>query len=275
MNRIYIINGVDRTPIAGLIAGRLRNTLDNDNTLTLTLFGADAMGVGGGTLLECEGNYYDVVTVERYMVGNKIYADVVAESVLFRASLSEYNYKKQYGHNAESILGSFNWWSLTESSTAMPFLVFALGSTDAPDKPPGEVLSLYAQNGESRRSVLNRIAERFATEIEVSGYTLNFWLHRGSVASKDLIGGYNVKSVRSVTDFRAGLVSYDIEISRKMDLSVGDNVHIEFAPLGINVDTRITAMEYNPYDKREITITVGDYRPDIRDLLIKQPEVEE
>ena len=49
--------------------------------------------------------------------------------------------------------------------------------------------------------------------------------------------------------------------------SVGDNVQIVFHPFDLNVNTRIIAMSFNPFNRCEISIEVGDYRPSISDSL--------
>ena len=58
-----------------------------------------------------------------------------------------------------------------------------------------------------------------------------------------------------------------LTLYKNINFSVGDNVQIVFHPFNLNVNTRIIAMSFNSYNRREISIEVGDYRPSISDNL--------
>lgn len=266
MSKIYLINGESRTAIAGFIYGKVRDALDTENTMELTLYGDDALSVNGSTIVEYNGNYYDVVSIEKYMNGFTPLADVFAESILYRSNDPQYNYGSQMGKNASSLADLFNWWCVPNLYEPH-FEVFLLGLTDLTSIP---YIAVYADAGMTRRAALNRIASHIGAEIEVSGYTLNFWQHRGSVTPVELLDKQIVTSLRIKNNIRDGLVSYDVGLSRRVDLNTGDNVHIVFTPLNVDIYTRIIAMEYNPYNPREVMIEVGDRELDIKDILVSR-----
>ena len=123
--------------------------------------------------------------------------------------------------------------------------------------------------GGTRKAILISVAAIIGGEIEYSGYTVNLRRHRGSTEYIDLLETDNVTDVSYSRDVLSGTTAYNIQLGRKTILSCGDNVHIKFTPLDIDVLTRITAIEYNPYNTNEVEIEVGDYVPDILDNLQK------
>jgi hypothetical protein len=83
------------------------------------------------------------------------------------------------------------------------------------------------------------------------------------------MGSKNVTNVAVSHDSRENASSYDISFFKLMDLAVGDNVHIIFNPLGINVKTRIISLEYNPFYRFYVRVEVGRYRPSISDTFYR------
>ena len=75
------------------------------------------------------------------------------------------------------------------------------------------------------------------------------------------------------TDSRSGTTNYGLTLYKNVNFSVGDNVQIVFHPFNLNVNTRIIAMSFNPYNRREISIEVGDYRPSISDNLYQMEQI--
>ena len=269
MSKIYLINGESRVPIAGLIAGTVRDAVDSENIISLTLYGSDARSVSETTIIECNGQYYDVVELQLYRNGFAPMADVYAENVIYRLNSRTVRASTSgptYGSVAQLMTRALsNGAFIFIDPNPTDVSEFTFGTTDILTE-----VSFYASAAIcSRREMINAIAKAAGGEIEVSGYTVNVRSHRGAVTAKELLGGYHVQSVRTKTDYRTGTTSYDIELFKKSDLAAGDNVHIKFDPLGIDVTTRIIAIEYNPYNPYEVSIDVGDYEPDIKDLLVK------
>jgi hypothetical protein len=266
MNQIHIINGGTWATVNGIAGGTVRDAIDTDNTISLTVYKNDVARITTGTGIEFAGQYYDVITCQKYMNGGVPFADITAENILYRANDIQYNYKRQVGINPSSLSNLFSWWCTPGDINAAPFTVFTLGLTDLTSVPYAP--AFYANVGETRRAVLNRIAVFVGAEIEVSGHSIHFWKHRGSAVPVELLNTDAVDDVRESTDYRTGKKSYTIKLLKNINLEAGDELHLKFTPLGIDVNTRIIGIEYDPYDPMEVSIDVGDYEPDIKDLLV-------
>jgi hypothetical protein len=119
----------------------------------------------------------------------------------------------------------------------------------------------------SRRAALMQYVAILGGEIEYEGNAINIRSHRGSVKYLDVMGGKAISDVSITYDLRADTATYNLKLYKKLDFSTGDNVHIVFIPFGLDVRTRIIAMSYNPFNRREITIEVGAYLPSVSDQL--------
>lgn len=109
-------------------------------------------------------------------------------------------------------------------------------------------------------------------EIEYNGTEINIRSHRGSQDYIGIMDGKNTSDLTMETDSRSGTTNYGLTLYKNINFSVGDNVHIVFHPFDLNVNTRIIAMSFNPYNRREISIEVGDYRPSISDNLYQMEQ---
>lgn len=147
----------------------------------------------------------------------------------------------------------------------------------------------------TRRAALMQLIALCGGEIEYNGIEINIRSHRGS---QDYIGimdgrkqevcavapkggtdaaqhrapGGTVSDLTMETDSRSGTTNYGLTLYKNINFSVGDNVQIVFHPFDLNVNTRIISMSYNPFNRREISIEVGDYRPSISDNLYQMEQ---
>jgi hypothetical protein len=106
-------------------------------------------------------------------------------------------------------------------------------------------------------------------DIEYDGYKINIRRHRGSSEYKPMMDSKNVTNVAVSYDSRENTSSYDISFFKLLDLSVSDNVHIVFRPLGIDVNTMIISLEDNHFYRNNIRVEVGRYKPSISDTFYK------
>lgn len=100
-------------------------------------------------------------------------------------------------------------------------------------------------------------------EVEYDGYRINLRKHRGSTARKVLLDGENVTNLSVTIDSRENIASYSISLFKMADLQAGDEVNITYTPMGINVNTRIVSITYNPFYRYTVQIEVGDYVPNL------------
>ena len=251
--KINLINdGVSR-PVDALITSRIRDSLDSEFTLSFTLTEIDTPYIHDNTLVQYGEQYFNVINYQKDREGQSPTCAVECEHVSYSLNDDEYKLEKfVYSGSAAGALAA------VLSGTPL---------TAGTVEPTGTVnISL---TGGTRKAILISVAAIIGGEIEYSGYTVNLRRHRGSAEYIELLGTDNVTDVSYSRNVLNGTTTYNIQLGRKTILSCGDNVHIKFTPLEIDVQTRITAIEYNPYNTHEVEIEVGDYVPDILDNLQK------
>jgi len=251
--KINLINdGVSR-PVDALITSRIRDSLDSEFTLSFTLTEIDTPYIHDNTLVQYGEQYFNVISYQKDREGQSPTCAVECEHVSYSLNDDEYKLEK----------------FVYSGSTAGALAAVLAGTplTAGTVEPTGTVnISL---TGGTRKAILISVAAIIGGEIEYSGYTVNLRRHRGSAEYIELLGTDNVTDVSYSRNVLNGTTTYNIQLGRKTILSCGDNVHIKFTPLEIDVQTRITAIEYNPYNTHEVEIEVGDYIPDILDNLQK------
>lgn len=251
--KINLINNSVSRPVDVLITSRIRDSLDSEFTLSFTLTEIDTPYIHDNTLVQYGEQYFNVINYQKDREGQSPTCAVECEHVSYSLNDDEYKLEKfVYSGSAAGALAA------VLSGTPL---------TAGTVEPTGTVnISL---TGGTRKAILISVAAIIGGEIEYSGYTVNLRRHRGSAEYIELLGTDNVTDVSYSRNVLNGTTTYNIQLGRKTILSCGDNVHIKFTPLEIDVQTRITAIEYNPYNTHEVEIEVGDYIPDILDNLQK------
>lgn len=125
----------------------------------------------------------------------------------------------------------------------------------------------------TRRAALMQLIALCGGDIEYSGSEINIRSHRGSQEYIKIMDGRNVSDLTMETDSRSRTANYGLKMYKNADFSVGDNIQIIFHPFELNVSTRIISMAFNPFNRREITIEVGDYIPSISDNLYQMEKI--
>jgi hypothetical protein len=102
-----------------------------------------------------------------------------------------------------------------------------------------------------------------AAKSKYDGYKINLRKHRGSVNRKQLMDGENVTNLAVTIDSRENTQSYEISLFKMADLQAGDEVNISYSPMGVDVDTRIISIKYDPFYRYTVRVEVGDYVPNL------------
>ena len=249
--KIYLVNNGSSHAVDALITARIREGLDSALTLSFTLTEEDVPYINDDTVVQYGTYDFHVTSYQMDMVGQSPTCAVECEHISY--ALNDETYKLE---------------EFVYSGTAAGALSAVLSGTPLSAgtvEPTGNVNIRLV--GGTRRAILISVAAILGGEIEYSGSKVHLRNHRGSVAYVELLGTDNVTDVSYNRDVLAATTAYNIVLGRKTTLSCGDNVHIKFTPLGLDVQTRITAIEYNPYNPFEVEIEVGDYVPDILDTL--------
>ena len=69
--------------------------------------------------------------------------------------------------------------------------------------------------------------------------------------------------------------NYEISLYQKGNLNLGDELILSFQPMAIQTKSRIVGMDWNPFNRKEVTITVGAYIPTLNDSLYEYISTEQ
>ena len=136
---------------------------------------------------------------------------------------------------------------------------FSIGICEATER----IECYFTEGTLNRRNALMRFIDACGCQVEYDGYKINLRKHRGSTIRKVLMDGENVTNLSVTIDSRENIASYSISLFKMADLQAGDEVNITYTPMGINVDTRIVSITYNPFYRYTVQIEVGDYVPNL------------
>ena len=89
----------------------------------------------------------------------------------------------------------------------------------------------------------------------------------GSSDEVDVMRKANVTDISYSYNSTEQRYSFSLELYQKGALKLGDELRIKFAPFGIDIHRRLVGMEWNPFNYKEVNITVGAYMPTVSDSL--------
>lgn len=249
--KIFYKNALVQT-IPKVISASLRDSLKGERSFEFTTLVDRGSSIKTGGVAEFEGCYFNIVRVSKSISSDIMVIAVTCEHIS--------NVLNEEMYDIEN-------FDFTGTPTAG--LEKLLKGTQL---LPGTVeytntVTMKINKKATRRAALMQYVAILGGEIEYSGSKINIRKHRGKSTVKELLDSKNITNVSVVNDIRSKSESYDVEFYKKVDCSIGDEVHIRFSPLGINTQTRIIAMEYNPFYSYNIRMEVGNYRPTINDSL--------
>lgn len=232
----------------------LRETLEGEFTLAFTVLAKSALALKTRQIAKINDKYFEIVQISKSLQGSLPICAVLCEHVSY--VLNDDIYKiDTYDFTGDPAQGL----NLLLSGT--PFTTGLVDYTNT--------TTMKVNQEVSRRAALMQYIAILGGEIEYDGYKINIREHRGSIDYQQVMDSKNVTNVAVSHDSRENASSYDISFFKLLDLSVGDNVHIVFKLLGINIKTRIISLEYNPFYRYNIRVEVGRYRPSISDTFYR------
>ena len=104
-------------------------------------------------------------------------------------------------------------------------------------------------------------------EIEYDGYSIGIRKHIGSETAIDIMKSSLVQDISYSHNVSENTTSYTLSLYQKGKLALGDEIKINFKPLSIDSQSRVVGMDWNPFNYKEVSITVGQYLPTINDSL--------
>lgn len=240
--------------IQKVISSNLRETLDGEFTLSFSVMARSALALKTKQIAKLDNQYFEIVQIGKSIQGSLPTCSVLCEHVSYLLNHEMYNITA-FDFTGDPATG------LSQLLAGTPFSAGVVDFTES--------ITMKINQKVSRRAALMQYIAILGGEIEYDGYNINIRSHRGSLDYIPVMGSKNVTNVAVSHDSRENASSYDISFFKLMDLAVGDNVHIIFYPLGINVKTRIISLEYNPFYRYNIRVEVGRYRPSISDTFYR------
>lgn len=240
--------------IKKVISSNLRETLEGEFTLSFTVMAKSALALKTKQIAKLDNQYFELVQISKSIQGSLPICAVLCEHVSYLLNHEMYNIT-EFDFTGSPAVG------LSQLLAGTPFSAGLVDFTES--------VTMKINQKVSRRAALMQYIAILGGEIEYDGYNINIRNHRGSTDYISVMGSKNVTNVAVSHDSRENASSYDISFFKLMNLAVGDNVHIIFNPLGINVKTRIISLEYNPFYRFNIRVEVGRYRPSISDTFYR------
>ena len=253
MIEIYAGNTLIQT-IRKVMSANIREQLEGEFTLSFSVLAKSALALKTRQLAKLNDQYFGIVQITKSLQGSLPTCSVICEHVSY--ILNDDIYKiNDFDFTGDPTAG------LNQLLSGTPFSAGIVEFTES--------CTMKINQEVTRRSALMQYIAILGGEIEYDGYQINIRQHRGSSEYKAVMDTKNVTDVSVSHDSRENASSYNISFFKLLNLSVGDNVHIVFNPLGINVKTRIISLEYNPFYRYNIRVEVGRYRPSISDTFYR------
>lgn len=237
-----------------VISSNIRETLEGEFTLSFTVMAKSALALKTKQIAKLDNQYFELVQISKSIQGSLPVCSVLCEHVSYLLNHEMYQISS-FDFTGDPSVG------LSQLLAGTPFSAGIVDFTES--------VTMKINQKVSRRAALMQFIAILGGEIQYDGYYINIRSHRGSIDYIPVMGSKNVTNVAVSHDSRENASSYDISFFKLMDLAVGDNVHIIFNPLGINVKTRIISLEYNPFYRFNIRVEVGRYRPSISDTFYR------
>ena len=237
-----------------VISSNIRETLEGEFTLSFTVMAKSALALKTKQIAKLDNQYFEIVQIGKSIQGSLPICSVLCEHVSYLLNHEMYNIT-EFDFTGDPATG------LSQLLAGTPYSAGIVDFTES--------VTMKINQKVSRRAALMQFIAILGGEIQYDGYSINIRSHRGSNDYIPVMGSKNVTNVAVSHDSRENASSYDISFFKLMDLAVGDNVHIIFNPLGINVKTRIISLEYNPFYRFNIRVEVGRYRPSISDTFYR------
>ena len=203
-------------------------------------------------ILELEGLVFSVTEIRKNISGGMCYTQMRGEHISYLLNEEEYLVEAfDMTGTAQEIL-----------SVLLEGTPFTTGTVDFEQE-----VTLRINKGATRRACIMQLIALVRGEIEYYGYTIGIRSHQGRTEPVDIMKTENVKDISYSYNATEQRYSFSIELYRKKDVQLGDELAIHFKPLGLNINRRVVGLDWNPFNYKEVSLTVGAYKPTLNDTL--------
>ena len=250
MIEIYNSAGTLQCSFPRVLSASLCDKLSGERTLSFSVLASRSQPLSVGMTAKLDGQFYSIVRVSKKITGGFPVTTAQCEHITYLLNEEQYNLVTFVFEGTPAD-------GMAKLLSGTPFTVGIIEAT-------GRVECAFTdQSPLSRRSALIQFVDACGCEVEYDGYKINLRKHRGSVNRKQLMDGENVTNLAVTIDSRENTQSYEISLFKMADLQAGDEVNITYTPMGVNVDTRIISIEYDPFYRYTVRVEVGDYVPNL------------
>lgn len=250
MIEIYNSAGVLQCSFPRVLSASLCDKLSGERTLSFSVLASRSQPLRVGMTAKLDGQFYNIVRVSKKITGGFPVTTAQCEHITYLLNEEQYNLVTFVFEGTPAD-------GMTQLLSGTPFSVGVIEAT-------GRVECAFTdQSPLSRRSALMRFIDACGCEVEYDGYKINLRKHRGSNVRKSSMDGENVTDLAVTIDSWENTQSYEISLFKMADLQAGDEVNITYTPIGVNVDTRIISIEYDPFYRYTVRVEVGDYVPNL------------
>ncbi|MBQ3023132.1 MAG: phage tail protein [Clostridia bacterium] len=235
--------------IRGVLNATMSDKLTGETAFSFSTLASKALQLQNGQIVQQDKMIYRVVRVAKSLANALPTVTAECEHVSYELNNEEYNL-------VTFVFEGYPIDGLTEILDGTPFTVGEVEETVA-------VECAFTDGTLTRRDALMRFADACGCEVEYDEYTINLRKHRGSIERIELMDGKNVTAISSTEEAREGTTSFEVTLYKLVTLQAGDEIHIKFTPLNIDVETRIVGIEYDPFNPYIVRVEVGDYVPNI------------
>ncbi len=250
MIEIYNSAGVLQCSFPRVLSASLCDKLSGERTLSFSVLASRSQPLRVGMTAKLDGQFYNIVRVSKKITGGFPVTTAQCEHISYTLNDEKYNLVTFVFEGTPAD-------GMTQLLSGTPFSVGIIEATERVE------CAFTDQSPLSRRSALMRFIDACGCEVEYDGYKINLRKHRGSTVRKSLMDGENVTDLAVTIDSRENTQSYEISLFKMADLQAGDEVNITYTPMGVNVDTRIISIEYDPFYRYTVRVEIGDYIPNL------------
>jgi len=247
--KIFTSLGIEINVHHRVLYASLSDYLSGERTLSFSTLTSRSTSFNPGMIAELDGQYYNIVRVSKQITDGFPVTTAECEHISYLLNDEQYNL----------VTFVFEGTPLEGLHELLDDTPFSIGVCEA----TGRIECYFTEGTLNRRNALMRFIDACGCEVEYDGYKINLRKHRGSTTRKVLMDGKNVTNLSVTIDSRENIASYSISLFKMADLQAGDEVNITYTPMGINVNTRIVSMTYNPFYRYTVQIEVGDYVPNL------------
>jgi len=235
----------------------LSQKLNGECTFELTTLAAYASFVRKRYRVELDGLIFDLTGIEKKAQNGKYLLTIKGEHVSYILNDEDYDITEF------SFTGSPA-RCLAKILQGTPFTAGTVEFT--------KEVTLKINQKCTRRNALMQLVALCGGELEYDKYSIGIREHIGRTDPIELMDTENVKNVGMSYNASENTETYSVELYRKQEIALGDEIHIVFRPLSIDKTKRIAGIDWNPFNFRKISVSVGGYRASLSDTLYQVEE---